>query len=512
MVVIYFTNANTKPAPVTLNINSSGAKSIYINGKQVGLENTWKKGSVCLCWYDANEQHYNLKVLYDDEGDLSESIDVLGNSYLNLSDWEDISNSLNLTSGFKYAVHSTSGYAVGYSVENSGYSYTEPIHLSKGEAIRVKSYGNLFCPIQESDENGNILARLVIATNSTDTYRTFTYIATREIYIVVNVRVHNSYPYKIEKGKGLHEVDFQKISLIDELWLNSIDWGKDLADNTEVVSEYYEGKYRPSTGIGGYALDESSTYVYSSPILILKGHAVKVRCYGNYLIPLMECDDSGNVLSVLFSYTNSDVNKYVEYAFIANRDMYVKICGRKQDSSYPSSIYIGNSLMSFDVIREAINTVYDDVAPYRVPILTEDDISVGEELFYKVESGQTRVQLAWIGSGSTVPFERIYINLKDGVATGKMTVPEGFVHLQSQDNTINRLTIVRPGTILGNSIAQELMQAKIDELDEGSNLPSYYKEYLDGKEAEIRNLQLDMQGNEDSFIFITDTHWIDNYK
>lgn len=510
-IIIKFTYSNTKPTPVTLNINGTGAKNIYINGKQAGLDNTWKKGSVCLCWYDANEQHYNLKVLFDDDGDLSESVGILNDLYLNSSDWEDVTNSVSLTAGFKYDVNSTTGYEVGHMTENSGYSYSEPIHLNKGEAIRVKSYGNSFCPIQESDENGNILARLVTYTGS-DAYNDYSYIATKDMYVVVNVRIHNTYSYKIEKSGGLRDVDFSKIPLIDELWLNCIDWGEDLANNTEVVSEYILGKYRPSTGISGYALDESTSYAYSSPIQILRGQSVRIRCYGNNLIPLMECDDSGNVLSIMCSYPTSDVNKYTKYSFVANRDMYIKICGRTQDSAYPSSLYISSTLMSFDIIRDAIKTVYDDSAAYRTPILTTDDITVGETLFYKIEGGSNNVQLAWIGEGSTVPFERVYIHTNNGAAEGKMIVPDGFVRLQSQDNSISRLTIVRPGTLLANRIAQELMQEKIDELSNGTNLPSYYKEYIDGKEKEIRNIQLDIDGNEDSFIFVTDTHWIDNYK
>lgn len=116
---------------------------------------------------------------------MSESVGILNNSYLNSLNWEDVTNSVQLTPRYKYGI----GYWIGYMSENGGYSYTEPIQLHKGDAIKVKSYGNLFCPIQESDQSGNILARLVVYSSETNAYNDYTYIAIKDMYVVVNVRV-----------------------------------------------------------------------------------------------------------------------------------------------------------------------------------------------------------------------------------------------------------------------------------------------------------------------------------
>ena len=59
-VPVQFTNANTLEAALTLNINSTGVKDIYVGGSATSASNpaTWSAGAICEFVYDGTCWHY----------------------------------------------------------------------------------------------------------------------------------------------------------------------------------------------------------------------------------------------------------------------------------------------------------------------------------------------------------------------------------------------------------------------------------------------------------------------
>ena len=380
-VIIYFTLPNTKIAPVTLNINGTGDKELYLNGEPVGVNNTWQKGSVCLCWYDEVEQRYNIKVLFDVYGDsLTYSFSVIKDICLDLLNWNSIAESTQFSLG-KYVIYQNTTTSLGLLASSTSYYYSSPISLTKGDIIKVRSYGNQYCPIHESDENGNILTRLVPETNSTSVYKNYTYIATKDMYVVVNVQNSTTYPYSVSKAVGMPTL------------LNLL---------------------------------EKSSYLFNG-----------------------------------------------------------------------STKKTGDTLF------------------------TSSQASPGDTLFYRIRTASAAwtIRLYYLEEGTQKFVNYVYKNpcVPNQDYYGKFTIPSDidFVKATTGWSSVNA-SIAKDGTMGAESIALIMMQDELAEvqssLNNHSNLPSYYDEYLDEKETEIRNIQLGIEGNEDSFIFITDTHWIDNYK
>lgn len=177
-IIIKFTNANTRVSP-TLSINGTEEKQVIYNGLPVDSYNTWKAGEQMLCYYDGEK--YQLCTLSENGANkLSDVMYLLSRICDKFSGWEIVTPSF--IDGYVYTCLDTS---VGKLNEHSGYKYSEPIHLLKGQAIRISTTGNNIVPIQECDSEGNILHRLVSYPIIENVFQSYSYIAPRDMYVVL---------------------------------------------------------------------------------------------------------------------------------------------------------------------------------------------------------------------------------------------------------------------------------------------------------------------------------------
>ena len=499
---VKMTNANTADN-ATLNINSTGAKALYYDGKRASATNSWKVGETVEVYYDGTSYYANnvagsmvtsekiAPSAFDDTLSVSGKIapaDVVGEKLNELESEVHplINEQINSLSSDNIIQGNYRNY-IGELVTFNAYFYSNPILLHKGDSITAsitEGVSNAVAVLSVVDAENNWISLIQRGATPTEV----SYTATEDIYIGISALNSQMDSFVINRIATITRMQ----TAIDDNAAGIEQNASDISENTKSIhdinksleSTSYQlaaedriiGKYRSITGL----LASSSAYFYTNPIKLHKGDKIIITDANieTAISIISEVDSSNNFISIIYAGQGA----VASHTFTATRDMFI---GLSSLTSQAETIVIETN-----GVFQRLTADEEDISDLQ-KILTNTtrgldttDVVTGK---YRTISGNLTTMAAYFYSNP------IFLHKGDRiVTTSEITLSLSVSIISKIDAENNFDSVLKAGTSSAEIIDYTMAEDTYISISALNNQRTLFVIYQNGLENQINNLVSDV--------------------